>query len=459
MKVATSTLVASSFLVASASSALAVPAPAPSTQKRQEAVVHVPLTKREVQKRSGSDLLEWANAQKAHLQGKYHMNSASSSSSSSSQRKRQSGQSLINLQYDSTWLATVSGGTPAQDYNVVLDTGSSDFWIDSAYSPSSSSSFRNVSTAFDIQYGSGAVDGYQATDDFTLAGTTVQNLGFAVATSVSSGLVDSNMDGIMGMGFQRLASSGDKPFWIAANADTFSFYLQRASFTSSNQLQYGGVFTLGGSNSSLYQGDINYNSVIEALYWMIDLGGISAGGSSVSLNSLDRAAIDTGTTLIGGPDSVVQSIYANIAGSQSQGNGYYSYPCSSTINATMTFGNKQYTISDTDFSAGTLDSRGSTCLGAFFGLGSTLQTDLQWIVGDAFLKNVYTVFTNADNNPRVGFASLANGLNSGTNSRTVSTSSSGSGSSSPASKSSSLSSTSLATLAIGATAAIFASVL
>lgn len=427
MKFAQNTLVASGLVLASASSSVA----APTTVERDNAV-HIPLVKRELKTRSGNDLLEWANSQKAHLQSKYNIPASTAPS-----KRAATGTNLINLQYDSTWLATVTGGTPSNSYNVVLDTGSADFWLDTAYTPSSSSSFRNVSTPFSVQYGSGSVAGYQASDTFTLADTTVDNIGFAVATQVSSGLVDSNMDGIMGMGFSRLASSGDTPFWIAANADTFSFYLQRASLTSSSQLQYGGVFTLGGTNSSLYQGDINYNNVIEQLYWMIDMGGISARGDSVSLNSLDRAAIDTGTTLIGGPDSVVQSIYANIPGSSSQGNGYYSYPCSSTINATLTFGNQQYTIPDSDFSAGSLDSRGSTCLGAFFGLGSTANTDLQWIIGDAFLKNVYTVFTTANNNARVGFASLASGLNSGTTSSTVSTNAnSGSGSSSsPADKS------------------------
>lgn len=426
MKLAQPTLLASGLVLATASSSLAAPAAV-----ERDNAVHIPLVKRELKTRSGNELLEWANSQKAHLQNKYHI-----PTSTPATKRAATGTNLINLQYDSTWLATVSGGTPAKSFNVVLDTGSADFWLDTAYTPSSSSSFRNVSTPFAIQYGSGQVAGYQASDSFTLADTTVNNLGFAVATRVSSGLVDSNMDGIMGMGFSRLASSGDTPFWLAANADTFSFYLQRASLTSSSQLQYGGVFTLGGTNSSLFQGNINYNNVIEQLYWMIDLGGISTRGRTVALNSLDRAAIDTGTTLIGGPDSVVQAIYANIPGSSSQGNGYYSYPCSSTINATLTFGNQQYTIPDSDFSAGSLDSRGSTCLGAFFGLGSTVQTDLQWIVGDAFLKNVYTVFTTANNNARVGFASLANGLNSGTTSNTVSTNAnSGTGSgSSPAPK-------------------------
>ncbi|KAJ1036763.1 hypothetical protein NDA14_004565 [Ustilago hordei] len=430
MKLSNATLVTSSLLVASASAALAAPAPASSSTSNIEArsaPVHLPVRKRDIQKRSGNVLLNWANEQKSILQSKYHL------SSPSDKTRRAGSSALTNVQYDSSWVASLNGGTPSREYEVVLDTGSADLWISSQYyQPSQSSSFNNRSTPFDIQYGSGEVAGYQATDTFSLAGTTVQDLNFAVATQVSSGLTSSHMEGIMGMGFQRLASSGEPPFWIAAGLDTFSFYLERASLSSSDSTQPGGVFTLGGTNSSLYQGDVSYNPLIEELYWMVRLGGIGTRDSDVNLNSLTRAAIDTGTTLIGGPDSVVQSLYAQIPGSQSQGNGYYSFPCRTSVGATMTFNGIQYSIPDSDFIAGTLDSSGSKCLGAFFGLGSSSQTDLQWIVGDAFLKNVYSIFTTNGNGngAAVGFASLANGLNTGTSARRVGAGSSGGGSSS-----------------------------
>lgn len=416
MKFSNATLVASTVLVASASTAFSAP-----TEKRSSPV-HIPIRKRGLVERSGNDLLEWANEQKAILQSKYNL------PSSSAPVKREGGTSLTNVQYDSSWVATIYGGTPSRGYEVVLDTGSADLWISSQYyNPSDSSSFRNQSTPFDIQYGSGEVAGYEATDDFTLAGTTVDNLHFAVANRVSQGLVSGDMEGILGMGFQKLAASGEPPLWVAAGINTFSFYLERASLTSSNQEQPGGIFTLGGTNSSLYTGDISYNTLIEELYWMVRLGDAGTRGTNVNLNGLYRAAVDTGTTLIGGPDSLVQELYSNIPGSQSQGNGYYSFPCSESVDATLTFGNMQYTIPDSDFIAGTLDSSGTTCLGAFFGLGSSSQTDLQWIIGDAFLKNVYSVFTTSSSNgAAVGFASLANGLNSGTNSRSVSSTASSS---------------------------------
>jgi cathepsin D len=53
------------------------------------------------------------------------------------------------------------------------------------------------------------------------------------------------------------------------------------------------------------------------------------------------------------------------------------------------------------------------CAGGIFDVGSTVgnaQGAPSWIVGDTFLKNVYTVFQA--NPPAVGFAQLASGLSS-----------------------------------------------
>ena len=72
---------------------------------------------------------------------------------------------------------------------------------------------------------------------------------------------------------------------------------------------------------------------------------------------------------------------------------------------------------------GSLGGAGETemCAGGLFDVGSTeggqggnaagsSSSIPAWIVGDVFLKNVYTVFQG--NPPAVGFAQLASGLNS-----------------------------------------------
>lgn len=78
----------------------------------------------------------------------------------------------------------------------------------------------------------------------------------------------------------------------------------------------------------------------------------------------------------------------------------------------FTFGGKTWAVSPADFNLGRVDSTGN-CLGAVF----SLDTDSgrtrpggpklpDYIVGDTFLKNMYTVFRYE--NPRaVGFAELS----------------------------------------------------
>ena len=60
------------------------------------------------------------------------------------------------------------------------------------------------------------------------------------------------------------------------------------------------------------------------------ISAITVAGKSVTLSTGDAAlsAIDTGTTLIGGPAADVRNFWANVQGSQAlsgQNKGYYSY--------------------------------------------------------------------------------------------------------------------------------------
>lgn len=404
-----------------------------------------PILRKRTPLRTGDNLLEWANIHRSHLQVKYGLTSGSATSLT--QRKRStSAAAMVNYQHDSTWYAIFGVGTPSQSLNLVLDTGSSDIWLAASdYSVSSSSTFSNSSSSFSITYGSGTVKGYMATETFTIADHTVTNQPFAVGTQITSELKDLETAGICGLGFPALSAGGSRPIWQSAGESEFSFYLQRASrktttfytgggdpagtaapggfgkrASSDLDSAYGGVFTLGGTNSSLYQGDINWCNVISKSYWLITLGGVTVSNQTINIGSTEKAAIDTGTTLIGGPDSVVKDLYSRISGASaiSGANGYYQFPCSTEVSTTMTFGDQKYSISSDQFNVAQVDSSGTYCMGAFFSIGSTSSSTLQWIVGDSFLSSVYSIFSNGDT-ARIGFASLASRLNDGGTSSTT----------------------------------------
>ena len=168
---------------------------------------------------------------------------------------------------------------------------------------------------------------------------------------------------------------------------------------------------MGFTNSSYYTGDIEYTDLVnsEGSYWLLQISAITVQGNSVTLDSgsSSDAAIDTGTTLVGGPEDAIANIFAQIPNSEAgSGNydGYYYYPCDTDVTVTMSFGGSTWSISPADFRLTQLTE--SQCLGAFFVLDSQQGSSTPaWIVGDTFLKNVYTVFRY--NPAAVGYANLS----------------------------------------------------
>lgn len=143
-------------------------------------------------------------------------------------------------------------------------------------------------------------------------------------------------------------------------------------------------------------------------------------GSTISLGSSNMVAVDTGTTLIGGPQSIIESIYAAIPGSERMTGAYanyYQYPCTSTIDFRITFGSYEIQIGDADFNLGRYSSDDTMCTGAVYIQSLSSSSPVQWIVGDTALKNVYSVYRF--NPPAVGFAKLAGDVSSATGSTTI----------------------------------------
>jgi cathepsin D len=187
-----------------------------------------------------------------------------------------------------------------QNFNVVLDTGSSDLWVlDSActscdpgipsFKTSSSSSFQTSTTqtgqpaTVTIKYGSGEVIGTVVQDVVSLGGLTVTKQSWLLVDSTSSNLLSGTNAGIMGLAFQGLANTEATPFWqTLANGNQLStpemsFWINRLLGQSNVQTEtFGGIFTLGGTNSSLFTGDVEFQNLQSAsplLYWLLQVSG------------------------------------------------------------------------------------------------------------------------------------------------------------------------------------------
>ena len=69
-------------------------------------------------------------------------------------------------------------------------------------------------------------------------------------------------------------------------------------------------------NESLYSGDIDFQNIPGGTgsYWILEMSELTVQGSAITLTSgsSSYAAIDTGTTLVGGPSDVIAEMYSKI---------------------------------------------------------------------------------------------------------------------------------------------------
>jgi hypothetical protein len=322
---------------------------------------------------------------------------------------------------DASYSGQVSIGTPPQSFQVILDTGSSDLWVEGAcasctttFDGAKSSSFKDQNKTFAISYGSGDASGTLGKDVVNMGGYSVSGQTFAIINQMTKKLIATSVSGIMGLSFPVLAYSKAVPWWVSLvnsgvwNEKLFAFYMRRwRDVPGASSVADGGMATFGYLDSSLYSGDVTYLNVdANAQYWQIPMDSVTMQGTSVNLGGANIVAIDTGTTLIGGPQSIVAAIFAAIPGSRQMTgvySSYYEYPCSTAVNLALNFGGYTINIGNADFNLGKYSSDGDLCTGAVF--VQPLSGPVQWIVGATALKNAYTVFRNE---PRaVGFAALA----------------------------------------------------
>ncbi|KAF8494617.1 acid protease [Russula emetica] len=408
--------------------ALSLPFSLAAVPPRRDETFHVPLVRRRsnVRRQGSVDLDHYATVSNG-LRAKYGYGS-----SSPSRRAQTTDIGITNQGSDTSYFAQVSVGTPAQKLNLVLDTGSSDLWFATTgcagcssstpvLDPSKSSSIQLETQRIPLNYGSGSAEGVLAHDTVTMGPFTVNPQTFVGVDDVSSGLIDGELAGIMGLAFQGIANSQALPFWQAlvnnnqlTNPEFSVFITRFVNDANAKTEEPGGVLTFGGTNSTLYQGNIDFQNFTlsgSGSFWLQTVSAATVNGNSVSIGSGNTAAIDTGTTLIGAPTAAVNAIWGAVSGSVPlSGNmsGFYSFPCDAQLNIAMSFGGPAWPISIADLNLGTVSD--GNCLGAIFDItaGSNVKPTPgtpQWIVGDTFLKNVYTVFRS--NPPSVGFAQLS----------------------------------------------------
>ncbi|XP_074854092.1 pepsin A-like [Carettochelys insculpta] len=307
---------------------------------------------------------------------------------------------------DVEYYGTISIGTPPQEFSVLFDTGSSNLWVPSIYcsspactnhnrfNPSDSSTYEATNDSLSIQYGSGSMTGILAYDTVRVAGIVDTNQTFGLSeTEPGTAFEYSEFDGILGLAFPSIASSGATPVFdnmmneSLVSQDLFSVYL------SSNN-QSGSFVMFGDIDSSYYSGSLNWIPLSAETYWQITMDSLTINGETIACSNSCQAIIDTGTSLLAGPPTDIFNIESYLGISDGMvGQGVNCSAMSSLPDIVFTINGIEFPV---PASAYITDESGS-CSSGFETIDIPTSSGELWILGDVFISQYYVVFDRANN--------------------------------------------------------------
>lgn len=222
---------------------------------------------------------------------------------------------------DSLYYIEAELGTPGQEFNLMVDTGSANLWVPSincysmpcwthnTYDSSQSSTYHANGTFIEIDYETGYCSGVLSEDVLRIAGNVVANVVFAEMDELSPQFTNEAFDGIMGLGPQALAIDnvptvlGQMVSQGTISDPSFSIYLNDREDTSQ--------LTLGGVNPGLYTGPLQYHKTAKNPYWSVTLTSVSVGIKKKPLSE-SVAIVDSGSSLLLGDSTLISFITAAI---------------------------------------------------------------------------------------------------------------------------------------------------
>ncbi|KAJ3022997.1 hypothetical protein HKX48_004620 [Thoreauomyces humboldtii] len=343
--------------------------------------------------------------------------------------------------YDQAYYTTISIGTPAVFYTVLIDTGSADLWVPSTkcttcgtrklYNPLTSSTSGQLGLACTTYYGAGAATGTIMTDVAKIGSLGVTKQVFIAADS-NSNVQPAYIDGLIGLGFSTASWANsivpdslvtksaliENLYWgKVITSATFGIWLDRTvSFTASPSATVGGELAIGSTagNPARYTGAITWLQVptYTSSYWQVTWTGI-AGPNGVNIQPTGRTiygVVDTGSTLIIVDYSVAATLNALLGGYSTGIRGLWAIDCTSiaasTIQFTITLGGKPFVLTGADLPTRVWSYNANVCY-APFQARATQDVTNQWILGDVFLRKYYQIYDyNVANGwvARIGFA-------------------------------------------------------
>jgi len=165
---------------------------------------------------------------------------------------------------------------------------------------------------------------------------------------------------------------------------TFAFYLGHDEQ---------GELMLGGVDPERFVGNLTYINVTNPGYWAVPLDFIRLG-DFLTMNLTATAIIDSGTSLLVGPEREVEAIAALLGARLF--NGLYLVRCNELPNITFALDGHDFPLAGAEL---VIQGFRSFCV---LGLKSMRMRKPMWILGDVFMRKYYVQFDW--NQRRMGFA-------------------------------------------------------
>ncbi|KAI1781150.1 acid protease [Hypoxylon cercidicola] len=307
---------------------------------------------------------------------------------------------------DYSYFLQAGFGSEGKTLYMLVDTGASTTWVmgsgctssactkHNTFGPNDSKTYKDSGEEYSVEYGSGEVSGHVVSDTINIAGLKV-TMPFGVANVTSDQFSQFPFEGILGLSMV----SGT---WLThvkdaklIDSNVFGVALARNADGSND-----GEIAFGAPNKAKFKDDISYTSIKSGNSWAIPMDDVLYGGKSAGISGR-LAYIDTGTTFVFGPPDDVEALYKLVPGSKSTDNGQtYTVPCDSDATVAFAFSGQTWTASSKDFTSA--PNGDGTCFGNVYGMEFVPGA---WLLGDMFLKNVYSVFDVDEK--RIGFAARA----------------------------------------------------
>lgn len=309
---------------------------------------------------------------------------------------------------------TVSVGSPPQPFTVLFDTGSSQFWIQSAicsnckgnlFNFSRSSTFINQKRpSKPIRYIDGTiVSGLVVSETVSINNLSQSNYTMNLATSLNE---EMDLDGVMGFGF---SPNQDNPAFVSrlfnktpSISPVFSYFIDNTDVS--------GALVIGGIDQSRFSGPLATENILpfdKTPFWELSMNLLEIGGSKLDIPTTMTSIFDTGSSLAVFALAMAKTINQKLGIPPLSTQGWYGMPCldgkipNGLPDLIMIFGGVRlkFTASDYIYLQGNTNNA-IFCISGIIG-NSKLDQD-ESIIGNIFLRRYYTVFDMK--NRKLGFA-------------------------------------------------------